>query len=551
MNKKGFKWLILMMVLSVLGITGIQIIWIRNAVSVLNESFDHTAYECVRQAAEAIERARETDFVNNYAFQNIEPGGKPDIWGSSYMSSSSILSFGDNVSISSTTVAQRTGKEPVIVSKDTTISMDSANIVILSTENPGTVSIESRRELATNPGRSMLRRQEYTDWLERRLSDFRNMTDQMIRELYQWEKTMEIDVRDVDLALKHSFQFSGITTPYEFAILKDGEVGEGNYKKAGKNDFLKTPYVVQLFPDNLIRQDMNLAVVFPDRNNYVLGSMTGILSSSLIFSLIILATFAFSLYFILNQKKMSEMKNDFINNMTHEFKTPIATISLAADTIVNPKIINDEYKIRQFVGMIKKENSRMNKKVETILQIASLDNREIEFRFEDVSLNHIIAKAVDSMEILVTERGGTIKAKLEAGNPYVYGDADHLHNLVNNLLDNAIKYSPEKPEVTITTSNNGSGVVVVVEDKGIGMSKSVQNKIFERFYRQTTGNVHNVKGFGLGLNYVCSIVDAHRGTITVTSEPGNGSRFEVYIPHNEENDPPLISKSRHKIDNKR
>ena len=551
MNKKGFKWLILMMALSVLGIIGIQIIWIRNAVSVLNESFDHTAYECVRQAAEAIERARETDFVNNYAFQNIEPERKPDIWGSSYMSSSSILSFGDNVSISSTTVAQRTGEEPVIVSKDTTISMDSTNIVILSTENPGTVSIESRRELATNPGRSMLRRQEYTDWLERRLSDFRNMTDQMIRELYQWEKTMEIDVRDVDLALKHSFQFSGITTPYEFAILKDGEVGEGNYKKAGKNDFLKTPYVVQLFPDNLIRQDMNLAVVFPDRNNYVLGSMTGILSSSLVFSLIILATFAFSLYFILNQKKMSEMKNDFINNMTHEFKTPIATISLAADTIVNPKIINDEYKIRQFVGMIKKENSRMNKKVETILQIASLDNREIEFRFEDVSLNHIIAKAVDSMEILVTERGGTIKTKLEAGNPYVYGDADHLHNLVNNLLDNAIKYSPEKPEVTITTSNNGSGVVVVVEDKGIGMSKSVQNKIFERFYRQTTGNVHNVKGFGLGLNYVCSIVDAHRGTITVASEPGNGSRFEVYIPHNEENDPPLISKSRHKIDNKR
>ena len=149
----------------------------------------------------------------------------------------------------------------------------------------------------------MLRRQEYTDWLERRLSDFRNMTDQMIRELYQWEKIMEIDVRDIDLALKHSFQFSGITTPYEFAIIKDGEVGEGNYKKAGKNDFLKTPYVVQLFPDNLIRQDMNLAVVFPDRNNYVLGSMTGILSSSLIFSLIILATFAFSLYFILNQKK--------------------------------------------------------------------------------------------------------------------------------------------------------------------------------------------------------------------------------------------------------
>jgi two-component system phosphate regulon sensor histidine kinase PhoR len=551
MNKKRFKWLILMMAISILGVTGIQIIWIRNAVNVLNESFDHTAYECVRQAAATIERSREADFINNYAFQNIEPQEKQEIWGSSYMSSSSILSFGDNVSISSTTVTQRAGEEPVIVSTDTTISMDSSNIVIFSTENPGTISIEPQQELANKPSGSLLRQQEYADWLERRSSEFRNMTDQMIRELYQWEKTMEIDVRDIDFALKHSFQFSGISTPYEFAILQDGEVTEGSYKKANTNDFLKTPYVVQLFSDNLIRQDMNLAVVFPDRNNYVLGSMTGILSGSLIFSLIILATFAFSLYYILNQKKMSEMKNDFINNMTHEFKTPIATISLAADTITNPKIINDEYRIRQFVGMIKKENSRMNKKVETILQIASLDNKEIEFKFENVSLNHIIEKAVDSMEILVAERGGTLKAKLDAENPYVYGDADHLYNLVNNLLDNAIKYSPEKPEVSITTSNNGSGIEMTVEDKGIGMSKSVQSKIFERFYRQTSGNVHNVKGFGLGLNYVRSIVDAHRGTITVTSEQGKGSRFEVYIPYNEENDPPLMSKSRYKIDNKR
>jgi len=224
------------------------------------------------------------------------------------------------------------------------------------------------------------------------------------------------------------------------------------------------------------------------------------------------------------------MKSDFINNMTHEFKTPIATISLAADTITNPKVIKDESSVRHFISMIKKENSRMNKKVETILQIASLDKKEIDFRFENVSLHSIIERAVDTIEIQVQQRNGNIKLNLAAGEPVIFGDSEHLTNLVNNLLDNAIKYSPESPDVTIETKNNEKGVIMAVEDKGTGMTKSVQNKIFERFYRQSSGNVHDVKGFGLGLNYVRAIVDAHKGLITVFSEPGKGSRFEIFIP---------------------
>jgi two-component system phosphate regulon sensor histidine kinase PhoR len=264
--------------------------------------------------------------------------------------------------------------------------------------------------------------------------------------------------------------------------------------------------------------------------------MAWILGGSLLFSLIILATFALSLFFIIRQKKISEMKSDFINNMTHEFKTPIATISLAADTITNPKVISDESRIRHFISMIKKENSRMNKKVETILQIASLDKNEISFKFENLSIHNVIERAVDIIDIQVQQRNGSVSMKLQASEPVVYGDAEHLINLVNNLLDNAIKYSPEAPVITIETKNNGSGVILSVEDKGAGMSKSVQNKIFERFYRQSSGNVHDVKGFGLGLNYVRAIIEAHKGTIAVTSEPGRGSRFDVYIPFNWENE---------------
>ena len=187
--------------------------------------------------------------------------------------------------------------------------------------------------------------------------------------------------------------------------------------------------------------------------------MVWILGGSLLFSLFILATFALSVFFIIRQKKISEMKSDFINNMTHEFKTPIATISLAADTIVNSRVIKDESSIRHFIGMIKKENSRMNKKVETILQIASLDKKEIEFRFENISLHTVIEHAIETIEIQVHQRNGKIQLFLNAENPHIYGDSEHLTNLVSNLLDNAIKYSPELPEITIITNNVEKGIM--------------------------------------------------------------------------------------------
>jgi two-component system phosphate regulon sensor histidine kinase PhoR len=221
--------------------------------------------------------------------------------------------------------------------------------------------------------------------------------------------------------------------------------------------------------------------------------------------------------------------------MTHEFKTPIATISLAADTITNPKVIHDEKSIRHFIEMIKKENSRMNKKVETILQIASLDKKEIEFRFENVSIHTIIEHAIETIDIQVEQRNGKMNINLNASEPVILGDIEHLTNLVSNLLDNALKYSPESPEISVSTKNCEKGVILDVEDNGIGMTKAVQTRIFERFYRQSSGDVHDVKGFGLGLNYARAIIEAHKGSITVFSEPDKGSRFEVFLPFNGEN----------------
>ena len=423
-----------------------------------------------------------------------------------------------------------------IFTGDTSIVSDSVTLIVAVPDESGKMSIVRRgEEVNTNSRAVYIRQNEFLDWVRKRSSEFQNMSDQMISEIYQWEKTIELDNKEIEYTLKQSLSFAGIQTPYEYTIIKDGIVQDGTYKKSGKNDFLKSNYMVRLFPDNIIRQNLILSVIFPERTNYVLGSMAWILGGSMLFSLFILATFALSLFFIIRQKKISEMKSDFINNMTHEFKTPIATISLAADTITNPKVINNETSIRHFISMIKKENSRMNKKVETILQIASLDKKEIEFRFENVSMHTIIEHAIETIDIQVQQRNGKINLNLDAAEPVVYGDSEHLTNLVNNLIDNAIKYSSESPEITVKTKNSEKGIILSVEDKGIGMTKAVKSKIFERFYRQSSGNVHDVKGFGLGLNYARAIIDAHRGNINVFSEPGKGSRFEIFLPYNWEN----------------
>ena len=542
MSKRKFIGLIFMMVLSLAGIIWVQIVWIRNALDIRNDNFNAAVFASLGNAANAIESNREMSFFFEAPMMINTPSN--DV--SSYLRIGSYSSNdGKNFSYSVTSqtvtgTVDSSGNirlnQPVITKTDTTFYSDSGAAVIAVPGQKGELNIQGGNQGSNaDQGSLPVKSREFVDWVRKRANQFQNMSDQMIAEVYQWEKTMEISKDEVNIALSRSFQFSEIKTPFEFAIIKDGKVQDGLFKKSGKNDFLKSNYMVQLFPDNIIRQNLLVSVIFPERTNYVLGSMAWLLGGSLLFSLIILATFALSLFFIIRQKKISDMKSDFLNNMTHEFKTPIATISLAADTITNPKVIKDESSIKHFIGMIKKENSRMNKKVETILQIASLDKKEIAFKFENVSLHSVIERASEAIEIQVHQKDGKITLNLKAEAPVILGDNEHLTNLVNNLLDNALKYSPDSPEITVETKNNDRGIILSVEDKGIGMSKSVQNKIFERFYRQSSGNIHDVKGFGLGLNYVRAIIDAHKGNVTVTSEPGKGSRFDIFLPFNWEN----------------
>lgn len=357
----------------------------------------------------------------------------------------------------------------------------------------------------------------------------KTVAKQVVTEISAWDvQTIDTDLIKNVLAVE--LKNKDIPIDFEFGVIQDTTFLATDSLVTDSVKLMNTDYRVDLYPNDIIQKNMKLAVYFPGRESFIYRSLNWLLVTSFLFSVIILLTFALSIFYILRQKKISEMKSDFINNMTHEFKTPIATISVATDSITNEKVVNDVERIRYFAGMIKKENNRMNRQVEDILTIARLDKKDFEFTWGTVDIHELIEDAVQSIILQVEKRGGKITGELVATNPIVTTDKIHCTNIIYNLLDNANKYSAEKPEITIKTTNKPKGVVVSVEDKGIGMSKAVQSKIFERFYRQTSGNVHNVKGFGLGLSYVKAVIEANRGTISVQSEPGKGSRFDLFIP---------------------
>lgn len=355
------------------------------------------------------------------------------------------------------------------------------------------------------------------------------MASQVVTEISEWDVD-RIDNELINDVLTEELQNRNIPIPFEFGILKDSIFISKNETVTDSVKLSHTEFQVNLYPNDIFQKNIRLALWFPGRESYIYRSLNWLLIASFLFSLIILATFGLSVFYILRQKKVSEMKSDFINNMTHEFKTPIATISVATDSILNEKVVTDPEKIRYFAGMIKKENNRMNRQVEDILTISRLDQKDFEFRWEIVDVHELIKDAVNGIWIQCEKREGKIQLELKAENSEIITDKIHGTNVFYNLLDNAIKYSVNPPDIKITTTKNNRGVLVAVEDKGIGMTKGVQSKIFERFYRQTTGNIHNVKGFGLGLNYVKAVLEANRGNITVQSEPGKGSRFEVFLP---------------------
>jgi two-component system, OmpR family, phosphate regulon sensor histidine kinase PhoR len=282
--------------------------------------------------------------------------------------------------------------------------------------------------------------------------------------------------------------------------------------------------------ENLAPDEM-LIVVVPNLREVVFKDLTPNIIVAVLFTLFIMAAFYLTVRTILRQKKVSEIKNDFINNMTHEFKTPIATISLAVDALKNEKVQKDVSKLSYFSGIIKEENQRMNRQVETILKSALMDRQAVQLNLKPLHIHQIINDVADNFILRLHEKQGSLELQLEATNDLIDGDEVHISNLVNNLMDNAVKYSKDNvpPRICVRTDSNQKYFIIRIEDNGIGMSRETVKRIFEKFYRAHTGNIHNVKGFGLGLSYVKNVVDAHEGHIKAESTLGKGSCFTIEL----------------------
>lgn len=330
----------------------------------------------------------------------------------------------------------------------------------------------------------------------------------------------------------HLSDIGGIDANYEFGIfdLFDNPLILSEDLK-DTAPLYNNGYKVRLFPNDFTQPTRYLRIWFPNQESYLVRTLWPLLTSSAIFLIAIILAFAYSIRTIFRQKKISEIKNDFINNMTHELKTPISTISLACEALADPVMSKSQDRHKQYVGMIRDENKRLGVLVENVLRSAVLDRREMELSYEDVDLNEVIETAIRNIELQILQKGGSIEMNQSADTAIIKGDRIHLTNVVYNLIDNAIKYSTEHPKIKVATVSNEFSIALRVSDNGIGIKKDQQARIFDKLYRVPTGDVHNIKGFGLGLSYVKAIIEKHHGVVKVKSEFGKGSTFIIQLPY--------------------
>ncbi len=330
--------------------------------------------------------------------------------------------------------------------------------------------------------------------------------------------TGELQERGINIAFNY-----GVLTPRQdqFIFLKSPSSGE---------ELVKSELKASLFPNDLTGPQEMLVVDFPAKSQFLLGKIWFTSASSGVLVLVIMFCFGYAVRTILRQKKLSEMKSDFINNMTHELKTPIATVGLAVEALQDEALKKEAIIRDKYLSMIGEENHRLGQHVEKVLQMAAIEKRDVTMKMEPIDLHELISKAQTKIGLQVESKNGTLKAILNAREFMVRGDQVHLMNVVLNLLDNALKYSPENPHIVIRTEQSRENLVLSIQDHGQGMSKEALKQIFQKFYRVPTGNVHNVKGFGLGLSYVKNVIDQHGGKVQVESELGKGSKFFIILP---------------------
>lgn len=532
MNKTAIRGLIVAMGLSLVGLVVFQVYWIGSIVSANEEAFKRDVQDALTYVAQKLEKKEALvvaveNFHTNFAFKSPSESDSTRV--------ELIESTFEKKVIQVQDYAKDSSRRPEWLSFYFDSEKDDPKLK--------NVSIKLKETLPNDPNTAIYIMQGEVDSIitdneeyQKRLKRIAKKSEYLqlaMHELFAGVKSLDsrIDVAEADSLLKSSLLDRGIELPYDFGIFDPlEEKFTIEQIKDSRDELRNSELKAGLFPNDIMGEAGYLVVRFPDQKTYLLGKIWVTLLSSLIFIVIILVCFSYAIHTIFKQKKLSEIKNDFINNMTHEFKTPISTVSLACEALRDDQVRNTEGLNERYLGIIHDENKRLGLQVEKVLQMAVIERNDFKLKLEEVNVHEIIEKAMANILIQVSNKGGNISKDLQALNQTITADQMHLTNIVYNLLDNANKYSLNEPTIKIMTIDNARGIMIKIIDKGIGMSKEVVNKIFEKFYRIPTGNLHDVKGFGLGLAYVKNMVEAHGGEIYVQSELKKGSEFTVFLP---------------------
>ncbi len=509
MKKQLLVLLIVIMSVAMAVFIGIQVYWIRNSLQLREANFKRSIEEAVNVALinlETIEFSRRTTNSSlkllardtNFLQLNL-PGPQND----------------PNPDTQGIEMAKQTGVEGRIIASQAKEPIQSND-----SDKNSPVALPSNITENNSEGASV-RKQFMLNYL----------MNQALGEEENIDIEKKITVGLIDTLLRYQFLSKGIAIDYEFGVFSPDR-NKIVLEKTGKyhDELLFKGFPFPLFSGSAIATRDFLLLYFPQQSRYNLQSLWVMMMMSLLLVLVIIAAFSYSVFTIIRQRKLSELKNDFINNMTHEFKTPISTISLACQALSDKDIPRSNEMYADYINIIGDENHRLGEMAEKILQTAILEKGSLHLRPEAIDMHSLIADAIHKIAIQIEIRDGVITQSLKAQHPLIKADKVHLSNVIFNLLDNANKYSPRKPQIMVSTADAENGIYIRVTDKGMGINKANLKRIFEKLYRVPTGDVHNVKGFGLGLSYVKFIVEKHGGTITVESEPGKGSTFTMFLP---------------------
>lgn len=524
MSKLFFRILVLLMSLSLIGIILVQVYWFNTSLENNDEQFKFHVISVIGNVAEKLQKQEEYAYYEKFNRYKDSTGKIPQ--------RNDLLEFyyiQKNHKNNTTTVYSNVVEEQNYDIPSTFFDKKSDSVKLKSFNSKRITEIYNNNTVDNSKMQSNL-----TPDIKIEKSGSLDALDNVAYEINYKEIASSMPLQErvsketIQKLLKKELEEYGVNTKFEFGIFSSGLA-----TKVKSDGFVydeKNTYSIPVFSDNEGNNKYELLVSFPNKKKFLLTDLIGITLLSIIFTLIIIIAYTSALNQLIRQRHISEIKSDFINNMTHEFKTPIATINLALDAIKNPKIINNEEMVRKYLQMIKDENKRMHAQVENVLRISKLEKKELDISKEPVNIQGVIEDAIEHVNLILEDRQGTLETHFSAERNSVLLNEVHFINVIVNILENAIKYSPDIPKIDVFTENVKDFLIIKVKDNGIGMSKIAQKRVFEKFYREHTGDLHDVKGHGLGLAYVKKIIDDHNGQIYVESEKGKGSTFIIKLP---------------------